>query len=226
MLLFLPTDRFGHAPIPSEGLRAENAPFRPLSTLEAARAAARQPDGRLQRILVLDPDPLELANGTVDAIPRAAVLNVDPDGDFWRPEPVEAGGGYVVRRTEAGVDLLLIHRRGVWDLPKGKLDPGETPQEASVREVAEEVGIERATLSVLGGLPSTVHGYIWHKRGVYAVKTTHWYAMTTTAEAFEPEEREGIERVAYVPWAQAARQLGYESLRRHHAGLDPTELGV
>ncbi|MEO0559975.1 MAG: NUDIX domain-containing protein, partial [Bacteroidota bacterium] len=144
----------------------------------------------------------------------------------WRPASVEAGGGYVVRRTEEGIDLLMIHRRRVWDLPKGKLDPGETPEAAAVREVSEEVGIELATLTVLGVLPPTVHGYIWPKREVYAVKTTHWYAMTTTAETFEPEEREGIERVAYVPWAQAGRQLGYESLRQHHAAIDPGGLGI
>lgn len=226
MLLFLPTDRSGHAPIPAEGLHADGDPFRPHATLEAARVAARQPDGRLQRILVLDADALELVNGTTQVLTRQAVLNVDPDGDVWRPEPVEAGGGYVVRRTETGVELLMIHRRGVWDLPKGKLDPGETPEEASVREVAEEVGIELATLTVLGVLPPTVHGYIWPKQDVYAVKTTHWYAMTTTAETFQPEKREGIRRVAYVPWGQAGRQLGYESLRRHHAALDPERLGV
>ena len=226
MLLFLPTDLSGHAPIPPEGLRSGEGPFRMYATLAAARAASRQPDGRLQPILVLNADALELVNGTAREIPCSAVLNVDPDGDYWRPEPVEAGGGYVVRRTEAGVELLLIHRRGVWDLPKGKLDPGETPEMASVREVSEEVGIGLATLAVLGVLPPTVHGYLWPKREIYAVKTTAWYAMTTTAEAFEPEEREGIEAVAWVPWAQAGRQLGYESLQRHHAAIDPDALGI
>ncbi|GAB5537387.1 MAG: hypothetical protein Rubg2KO_36360 [Rubricoccaceae bacterium] len=226
MLLFLPTDRSGHAPVPPEGLRADAEPFRPLATLDAARAAARQPDGRVQRILVLDAHQLDIVDDSVDRIPREAVLNVDPDGDTWRPEPVEAGGGYVVRRTKVGIELLLIHRRGVWDLPKGKLDPGETPEIAAVREVSEEVGIELATLSVLGVLPPTVHGYIWPKREIYAVKVTHWYAMTTTAETFEPEEREGIEAVAYMPWRSAADLLGYESLRQHHADIDPDALGI
>ena len=226
MLLFLPTDRSGHAPIPAEGLRADGEPFRPFPTLDAARAASRQPDGRLQRLLVLDAHPLEVVDEAVDTIPRTAVLNVDPDGDLWPPEPVEAGGGYVVRRGGTGIELLMIYRRGVWDLPKGKLDPNETPERAAVREVSEEVGIGLATLAVLGVLPPTVHGYIWPKREIYAVKTTHWYAMTTTAGTFEPEEREGIEAVAWVPWHQAGRQLGYESLRRHHAAIDPDALGI
>jgi len=226
VLLFLPTNLSGHNPVPADGLRAGDAPFRPLATLDDARTAARQPDGRLQRIFVLDAHQLELTDGATQTIPRTAVLNVDADGDLWRPGAIEAGGGYVVRRSEGGIELLMIHRRGVWDLPKGKLDPGETPEVAAVREVSEEVGIELATLFVLGVLPDTVHGYIWPKREIYAVKRTYWYAMTTTAEAFEPEEREGIEAVAWVPWEQAGRQLGYESLKRHHAAIDPDALGI
>ena len=38
---------------------------------------------------------------------------------------MRAAGGYVVRRKDAGLEVLLIHRRGVWDLPKGKCDDGE-----------------------------------------------------------------------------------------------------
>ena len=226
MLLFLPLDLPGHAPIPPEGLRAGDEPFRPFDTYDAAHTSARQPDGRLRRIFVLDAQQVELVDGATREIPRAAVLNVDVDGDYWRPEPIEAGGGYVVRRTGADIELLMIHRRGVWDLPKGKLDPGETPKVAAVREVSEEVGIELATLSVLTELVPTVHGYLWPKREIYAVKTTYWYAMTTTAEAFEPEKREGIEAVAWAAWEQAGRQLGYESLQRHHAAIDPTALGI
>ena len=221
MLLFLPTP---HVHVPPEGL-ADGGPFRPLPTLDAARAAARQPDGQLQRILVLEGDALTLdADGAVGKVPHAAVLNVDDD--YWRPEPVEAGGGYVVRRSERGLEVLMIFRRGVWDLPKGKLDDGETQREAAVREVAEEVGIDEGSIRVLAELPPTVHGYVWPKRAVYAVKTTHWYAMETSAETFEPEAREGIEAVDYVPWAQAGAQLGYESLRRHLGAIDPDALGV
>ena len=120
----------------------------------------------------------------------------------------------------------MIHRRGVWDLPKGKLDPGETPEQAAVREVAEEVGIDLASVTRGRDLGTTTHGYLWPKRGVYAVKETFWYAMTTTATAFEPEAREGIDRVAYQPWATACDRLGYDSLRAHLAALDPDALGV
>ena len=92
--------------------------------------------------------------------------------------------------------------------------------------MAEEVGIKRKTVAVTADLGETVHGYVWAKREVYAVKTTRWYAMTTTATAFEPEAREGIEAVAWVPWAEAADRLGFETLRAHLRTLDPDALGV
>lgn len=229
MLLFLPTFAAGHDPVPAEGWRSTGEPFRLRRTLAEAEEAARAPDGGRGRVLVLDARRLDLSNDeppTAAAVPRRAVLNVDPDGDYWRPEPVVAGGGYVVRRGAAGVEVLLIFRRGAWDLPKGKLDEGEGPREAAHREVGEEVGIDRDDLRVLGDLGTTLHGYVWPKREVYAVKTTHWYAMTTTAKTFQPEEREGIEAAVWVPWAEAGGRLGFETLREHWASLDPDALGV
>lgn len=231
MLLYLPTFDRRHG-FPRAGWRADGEPFRLRRSLRDAEADAVAPDGRVGRVLVLDPARLDVSvNGTatptVHAVPRAAVLNVDPDGDYWRPFSVAAGGGYVVRRTEAGeVEVLLIFRRGAWDLPKGKLDEGETVREAAHREVCEEVGIEADALTVLEDLGTTVHGYVWPKHDGYAVKTTYWYSMATTASAFEPETREGIEAVAWVPWAEAGARLGFDSLRAHHAALDPDALGV
>ena len=229
MFTFLPYDLA--LPIPTQGLVATGEPFRVYGSLHRALDAARRDDGQLDRVLVLDDRQLDRVplegrtlDATVEKIPQSAILNVGDE--YWRPESVEAGGGYVVRRTGEGIELLLIHRRGVWDLPKGKLDPGETPERAAVREVAEEVGIDEATIQVLGPLPPTVHGYVWPKRDIYAVKTTHWYAMATTAEAFEPEEREGIEAVTYMPWRTVGELVGYESLRHHQAAIDPETLGI
>ena len=120
----------------------------------------------------------------------------------------------------------MIFRRGAWDLPKGKLDAGETIRETARREVAEEVGIDEAGITVTADLGTTVHGYVWPKRAVYAVKTTHWFAMTTTAETFEPEAREGIEAVAWVPWAESTTRVGFATLRELLDRLDPEALGA
>ena len=232
MLLYLPTFVTGRPVVPSDGWAAPGEPFQLRTSLVAAEADSVAPDGQKGRVLVLDSDALRLTRSDPPAaslIPRRAVLNLDPDDDVWPPLPVDAGGGYVVRPArEPGdrLDVLMIFRRGVWDLPKGKLDPGETFEHAAVREVSEEVGIPHASIRVVGDLGATVHGYIWPRKEVFAVKTTHWYAMTTTAEAFEPEDGEGIEAVAWVPWAEAGRRVGFESLRLHHASVDEARIAL
>jgi 8-oxo-dGTP diphosphatase len=60
---------------------------------------------------------------------------------------VKAAGGVVCRRDAGGLRVAVAHRphHGDWSLPKGKLDPGETWEEAALREVEEEIGL-RCTL--------------------------------------------------------------------------------
>ena len=188
---------------------------------DAARRIVQQDSG----FLLFDSlDAAEAActeGGRIFAVePGGAVPNLDP---YLPPAPVTAAGGLIVRRGKAAdgePEVLLIFRRGAWDLPKGKLDPGETIEECAVREVQEEVGI--GTLRVLGAAGTTVHGY--PEDGQYLVKTTHWYFMQTPERDFTPEEREGIEEVAWVPWAEARERLGYATLRRHLASLQPPAL--
>jgi len=63
--------------------------------------------------------------------------------DAERGERVEAAGGVVWRRHRDEVQILLVHRPKYddWSLPKGKLDPGETFEQAAEREVREETGL-------------------------------------------------------------------------------------
>lgn len=196
----------------AQGLRAmaSDAPMRLFTRLADARDAA---DGG--PVLVVDgralsAPPQRAGKGYVQCrtVPPAALQNTAP---YRAPVPVTAGGGYVACPLEATVVLLVIFRRGVWDLPKGKQDPGESVEACARREVREEVGIE--TLHLLRPLGTTRHGYVRDDR--YEVKTTHWFLMRTPERSFEPERREGIQRVAWARWPVARRHLGYETLRRH-----------
>lgn len=146
---------------------------------------------------------------------KLSISDANNGRPFRPPLPVVAAGGYVVRESSAGHEVLVIKRRGVWDLPKGKLDAGETIEQAALREVREEVGAEN--LRILRSLGVTVHGYPHRDR--YAVKTTHWFLMTTTSAAFAPQTSEDIEAVRWVPWEDAPRLLGYETLREHSASI-------
>ena len=122
-----------------------------------------------------------------------------------------AAGGYVACPIPEDVALLLIRKRGVWDLPKGKLDPGESIQTCALREVQEEVGIEE--IGAICSLGTTQHGYV--DGDTYAVKTNHWFLMKTPERSFSPDRTEGIERVARARWEVAYQHIGYENLRRH-----------
>ena len=171
------------------------------------------PDGT-DPVLVVDPralpDPSVETEAAVrvPSVPPTALCNVTP---YRPPAPVAAGGGYVGCPLPDDVALLVIFRRGVWDLPKGTQDPGESIEACARREVQEEVGIER--LRVVGGLGTTQHGYPDGDR--YAVKTTHWHLMRTPERAFEPDRREGIRRVTRGRWPVARAHMGYDTLRRH-----------
>jgi 8-oxo-dGTP pyrophosphatase MutT (NUDIX family) len=197
----------------------ESAGVRLYTSLDATEHADTGP------VLVVDPAaldaPLPPSGETVHvrSVPAAALQNLDP---YRPPQPVDAGGGYVGCPLPDDVALLLIYRRGVWDLPKGHRDPGEDLEACALREVREEVGIEE--LHLLQELGTTQHGY--PEGEVYAVKTTHWYLMQTPERSFEPDRREGIRRVAWARWSVAVRHIGYDTLRHHMRRVETTVRAV
>jgi 8-oxo-dGTP pyrophosphatase MutT (NUDIX family) len=105
---------------------------------------------------------------------------------------LEAAGGLVFN-TEGLA--LLIYRLQTWDLPKGKIDPGETPAEAAVREVQEETGLSEITLG--DAMRTTYHTYRHEKKG-RVLKPTYWFKMYTTETALTPQTEEQIERAEWV----------------------------
>ncbi|MDQ7041515.1 MAG: NUDIX hydrolase [Rhodothermus sp.] len=141
------------------------------------------------------------------ALPASAVLNKMP---YRLPITVPAAGGVVVRGKETP-EVLLIHRRGHWDLPKGKCDPAEAPEACALREVSEELGVAPETLRIRVPLGRTVHAYPLDHR--YAVKPTWWFLMETTASTFVPQEAEAIQEVRWFPLAEALRQVTYPTLQ-------------
>ena len=154
----------------------------------------------------------------VKQIPRAAILNINP---YLQPSQIIAGGGYVIREGKKEPEVLMIYRKGVWDLPKGKLDEGESIEECALREVREEVGIDK--LFMRGELGNTVHGYA--RKGKYKVKTTYWYQMETPERDFTPQATEDIEAVKWMPWSKAINQIGYEIFRRHMSDIQALVVG-
>lgn len=113
-------------------------------------------------------------------------------GDFFSQfNYLEAAGGLVFNSEGKA---LFIFRRGRWDLPKGKVDPGETPPETALREVREETGIHQLVLK--DHLIDTLHTY--REKGKRMLKRTWWYAMDTTDTRLVPQAEEDIEKAVWV----------------------------
>ncbi len=113
---------------------------------------------------------------------------------------IEAAGGVVQNEKQ---ETLLIFRRGSWDLPKGKLDAGETPEQAAEREIQEETGLNHVTVGQF--LLTTYHTYKEGKKRI--LKKTYWYDMKTTDNQLTPQAEEGIELAV---WRQIDEFLSTE----------------
>lgn len=134
----------------------------------------------------------------------------DNDAESRSYEPVEAGGGVIYRNGDRGPEVVLIFRRGVWDLPKGKKEAHESIPECAVREVAEEVGIRPP--EIVAALGDTFHQYRMDGRPIG--KITYWYAMETDPGVqFRAEAEEDIEEVRWFRLSEARESVGFDNLR-------------
>ncbi|MEM7297942.1 MAG: NUDIX hydrolase [Bacteroidota bacterium] len=120
---------------------------------------------------------------------------------------IEAAGGVVEKEGK----ILLIYRRKVWDLPKGKLDKGETIKECAVREIKEETGVK---VKIDHKIDAVWHTYIIRKK--YVLKKTHWYAMHCLDDKkMAPQKGEGIKKVEWMTLDEVRKALhdSYRSIR-------------
>lgn len=112
-----------------------------------------------------------------------------------------AAGGAVWRRRDETVEVVLVHRPRYddWTLPKGKVDPGETDEQAALREVLEEAGL----VARLG--PELATTTYLDRSGKN--KRVRYWAMTV-AEG-EPAPANEVDEACWVPLDQARARLSY-----------------
>ena len=118
---------------------------------------------------------------------------------FKNHEIVEAAGGIVKRKDK----YLFIKRNGIWDLPKGKVEPSESTLMAAKREIEEECGIKNPTVNEL--ILITYHTYIYE--GIPTLKKTFWYELSFEgSKKLKPQLEEGITKVEWVDKDKIAKK--------------------
>jgi bis(5'-nucleosidyl)-tetraphosphatase len=129
--------------------------------------------------------------------------------------PEFSAGLLVFRKTESGYEWLLLQKpNGRWEFPKGKVEPGETPLEAAIREAREETGV--SDLHVIEGRMYTLHYTYrdrWRRRprGVIVDKTVIFYLAETHDIALRPSREHWS--ACWLPTDAVEAALGYENLR-------------
>ncbi len=129
---------------------------------------------------------------------------------------IKAAGG-LVHTTEN--NLLLIFRRGKWDLPKGKLDEGEDIETCAIREINEETGLKNIQIEQ----PLCLSYHTYYQDGKHILKETHWFLIKTNQQMdLVPQAEEDIEKCEWVSIDQLSTYMDNTHASIHdviHAGI-------
>lgn len=123
--------------------------------------------------------------------------------------PIEAAGGLVQNEKN---EILFIYRLNKWDLPKGKVEPGEEIAACAVREVEEETGVKH--LKRGNKLGETYHTY--NAYGKHFLKTTHWFHLTCSSkQKLVPQTEEDIAAIEWVNFNNIGQHINntYPSIK-------------
>ncbi len=213
MILFL-NDRPVHIIQPAELEEAVTSTYDHIVDLRLSKFKAADFTGHVlllnatptlavQVVERLDQHPEDLLSVTMVG-KNKKVIEEKIKGQF---KVIKAAGGIVLKNNQ----WLLMFRRKKWDLPKGKLDRGESSRTAAVREIEEETGVKA---KIKGKICTTWHTYTLQNNRI--LKKTKWYVLECQNDAaMNPQADEGIERLEWLPYPDVEKILvnSFSSIR-------------
>jgi ADP-ribose pyrophosphatase YjhB (NUDIX family) len=132
---------------------------------------------------------------------------------FPTRQAVSAGGLVVADRDDGPWVVLIAHRStgGVlqWTLPKGGLEEGEALEEAAVREVREETGLDAEVVDKLGVVD---YWFVWRPDQVRYHKYVHYFLMAFRGGSMDARDDEA-EEVVWLPYGEALERLTHPNER-------------
>ena len=163
-----------------------------LESVDIEQLIIKMFQNKIQKAYLYDPDEKEILKRFKAKIPVS-----------------KAGGGLVYNKKG---EVLFIFRNGKWDLPKGGIEKGEEIDYTALREVEEETGVNK--LIIQRKLQKTYH--VFKRNGVYKLKITHWFEMTSDFEGTPKGQlEEGIEKAEWKNPEQIKEVLknSYENIK-------------
>ncbi len=174
--------------------------YKLLSDFEKPRLEAKFPEKK--KFLIPYLDLLEKSKRYKNII----LFSNEPKRDFLIVKncyyQIRAGGGFVFNPKG---EVVAIYKNELWDLPKGKEDPGENSVQCATREVKEETGIKK--LKVGEKVGSTYH--VFKSKKGRTLKKTNWYKMHAPSQKLSPQLEENIELVEWKDWFELKDEFRY-----------------
>lgn len=197
---------------------ADSKPLSDYDQIVDARLETLKPESLQGHLLILNTTPALIAKlltllqtdtiSNLLSITLSCLNKSDCETAIKKPfKIIKAAGGVVIKDRK----MLLMFRRGVWDLPKGKLDDGESSRQGAAREVEEETGVR---VAVGERICTTWHTY--KLNGNRILKRTKWYLMSVLDDRnMTPQEEEDIEQLAWLDQRQTKKALtnSFSSIR-------------
>jgi 8-oxo-dGTP pyrophosphatase MutT (NUDIX family) len=127
-----------------------------------------------------------------------------------RPNEISAGG-VLARPGNEGWEFALLRAGRHWGLPKGRLEAGETPAEAAVREMSEECSLSPETLTVVGDLPPSE--YVYRRDGQLIFKLVHHFLVTAPEAAVLRPQQSEIDEAEWLALDAALSRASFADTR-------------